>query len=278
MSREDWQAGNTHCVIPDTQAKPGVPLNHMQWLGDYIADKQPQTLVHIGDHWDMPSLSEYDKGKKAAEGKRYAADIASGNYAMDLLMAPIYALQKKQKKAGQRIYNPRRVFCVGNHEERILRHINANAHLDGKIGYHDFNLEAHGWEVHEFLHVVKIDGVAYAHYFAQPNTGKPYGGQPLSRLKEIGFTFTMGHQQGKAQAERYLSDGSAQRALIVGSYYAHDEKYKGPQGNHHWRGIVMKHEVAQGTYDLMEVSMGYLARRFRARYPRASRKAIIYRG
>ena len=35
--------GNRHLIIPDTQCKPGVPLNHLLWLGDYIADKQFET-------------------------------------------------------------------------------------------------------------------------------------------------------------------------------------------------------------------------------------------
>jgi hypothetical protein len=53
-----------------------------------------------------------------------------------------------------------------------------------------------------------------------------------------------------------------QRGLIVGSYYQHDEDYKGPQGNHHWRGIIVKHEVRDGNYDMMEVSMDFLRERY----------------
>lgn len=265
-----------HLIIPDTQCKPGVPLQHLVWLSDYIADKQPEVIVHLGDHWDMPSLSEYDRGKKQAEGRRYEADIAAGNYGIDLLMSRIDAMNDERRRRKEKLYKPRMIFCLGNHEYRIERHIAANAHLDGKIGYHDFNLKQHGWEVHGFLHLAEIDGVNYSHFFPNPNTGKPWGGAPLLRLKNIGFSFTMGHQQGKQQAERYLQDGTAQRALIVGSYYLHDEDYKGPQGNYHWRGVIVKHEVMQGNYDLMEVSIGYLERRYKARHPNADHSPIVY--
>jgi hypothetical protein len=87
-----------HGVIPDTQAKPHVHLQHMKWAGDYFAEKKPDVLVHVGDHWDMPSLSHYDKGTMAAEGRAYEDDIKAGNLAMDLLMAPIRAEQRRQNR------------------------------------------------------------------------------------------------------------------------------------------------------------------------------------
>jgi hypothetical protein len=47
---------------------------------------------------------------------------------------------------------------------------------------------------------------------------------------------------------------------VAGAFYQHDEEYAGPQGNHYWRGIVYKHEVRDGDYDLMELSLPYLLR------------------
>lgn len=273
---KQWQTGVTHLVIPDTQCKPGAPLEHLLWLSDYIVDKQPDVIVHLGDHWDMPSLSMYDKGTKAAEGRRYGDDIQAGNLGMDLLFHHIKEYNKGRLKMKEKQYKPRLVFCIGNHEERILRHINANALLDDTVGYHHFNLREYGWEVYEFLHVAKVNDIGYVHYYANPNTGKPFSGNMLARLKTIGKSFTMGHQQGKDAAERYLPDGTAQRGLVVGSFYQHMESYKGPQGNHHWRGVIMKHEVDKGNYDLMEVSLDYLRRRYYARHPKASRAPIIF--
>jgi hypothetical protein len=265
-----------HGILPDTQAKPGVALNHMKWAGDYFAEKKPDVIVHLGDHWDMPSLSAWDKGTMAAEGRAYEDDIQAGNLALDLFMAPIRAEQSRQKRAGIRPWKPRLVFTVGNHEQRIMRHVNGHPELRRTLGYHSFNLEAHGWEVHDFLHPVKIDGISYQHYVPNPNTGRPWGGMAEPRLQKIGFSFVSGHEQGKKSGERYLQNNSVQRALIVGSYYLHDEDYKGPQGNHHWRGVCMLHEVARGNFDLMEVSLDYLRRRYFEKRPTASRETVRY--
>ena len=56
-----------HLIIPDTQVKPNTPTEHLKWAGQYAAEKKPDVIVHIGDHWDMESLSSYDKGKKSFE-------------------------------------------------------------------------------------------------------------------------------------------------------------------------------------------------------------------
>ena len=42
----------------------------------------------------------------------------------------------------------------------------------------------------------------------------------------------------------------------------HDESYKGPQGNDHWRGVVVKNEVVDGEYDIMKISLDYLLRKY----------------
>lgn len=259
MSREP----SIHIVIPDTQVKPGVPTQHLDWIGRYIvesyAGRERVTIIHLGDHWDMPSLSYYDKGKKAMEGRRYTEDVDAGNAGMDLLNAPLYLHNKGRRKK----WEPRRVILRGNHEERIQRACEADAQLDGALSFDDFNDVAWGWEPHDFLEPVEIDGVMYAHYFANPMTGRPYGGQSIdARLKTIGYSFTMGHQQGLHRGMRSLTNGHRVQGMIAGSCYLHDEDYLGPQGNNVWRGLVVCHQVERGEYDAMEVSLDYLCRRY----------------
>ena len=243
----------SHCVIPDVQAKPGVPLDHLKWAGQYIAEKRPDVIVCIGDFADMESLSSYDVGKKSAESKRYKKDIEAAHKAMELLMTPIVTAKD---------YHPRLVMTLGNHEDRITRYADANPAMDEKVSLKDLGYEAWGWQVHPFKEVVKIDGIAYTHFFYNPNTGKPYAGANLeTRLKTIGMSFTMGHQQGLSVAIRDLADGTRQRGLVAGSFYQHSEAYRGPQACFEWRGIIFKHEVKDGNYDLMELSLDYLKRR-----------------
>lgn len=254
---------NSHFFMPDTQVKPGVPTDHLIAAANYIVAKKPDVIIHAGDHWDFPSLSMYDKkGSAALEHVSLAADIKAGNDAMKLFDGVINAYNKKRRKNKKRLYRPRKVFLMGNHENRLQRLIDSDPVLyRGVIGYHQLALK--GWEVVPFTEMVNIDGVQYSHYFYNPNTSRPYGGVMSTRIKNVGFSFTMGHQQGKDMAERRLADGTTVRGLVAGSFYQHDESYRGPQGNvAHWRGCIYKTEVSDGDYCLMELSLDYLMRRW----------------
>lgn len=253
----------THCVLPDTQSAPGTPSDHLRWIGKFLLEKRPDVVIHLGDHWDMPSLSSYDKGKAAMEGRRYEEDIAKGNEDLALITAPTNRHNNSRRVRPIRKYEPRWVLLRGNHEYRILRAAEENPHLIGTLSYD--SLESPGWEVHDFLKPVFIDGIGYSHYWANPMTGRPYGGTVLTRLKTLGHSFTMGHQQTLDSAIRFIhgpKGPKAQRGLVCGAAYLHAEEYKGHQGNAHWRGIIFKHEVDDGSYDLMEISLDYLCRRY----------------
>lgn len=202
----------------------------------------------------MPSLSSYDKNTRRIEGKTINDDFQAGYDGMDALLSPI----RKYNQSHRKKYTPRKIFLCGNHEHRVDKHVNANPELYGTISDNNFRLRLYGWESYPFLTVVEVDGVAYSHYFYNPNTGKPWSGTANTMLNNVGFSFTMGHQQGRKEAEKHLANGKTIRALIVGSFYQHEEEYKGPQANNHWQGCVMKHEVKNGDYCLMELSMKYL--------------------
>lgn len=252
----------THLIIPDTQSKPGSPSDHLRWIGRYIMDRRPDVIVHLGDHWDMPSLSSYDRGKAAMEGRRYEEDIAKGNEDLAVLDEPLRRHQSRKVRALHP-YDPRKILLRGNHEHRIIRAAEESPHLVGTLSYDD--LESPGWEVHDFLKPVFVDGIGYAHYWANPMTGRPYGGAVSTRLKTLGHSFTQGHVQTLDSATRFIHgpDGpQQQRGLVVGACYLHDEDYKGYQGNAHWRGVIVKHEVRNGGYDLMEVSLDFLCRKY----------------
>ncbi len=252
---------NKHLLIPDTQVRPDVPTDHLEAIGNYIVDHKPDVIVHIGDHYDLPSLSGYEKrGSKYFEGKRYKDDIWAGWESMAVLMGPINRLNSRLKRRKQAPYRPRMVFTLGNHEYRIVRAINDDPRLDGTLGLHHLKLDSFGWEVHDFLDIVTIDGIRYSHYHCNPNSlmGTPVSGSMDTILKNIGYSFTMGHQQTLKYGVQYLGDGTVRQGLIAGAFYQHDEEYKNPQGNKHWRGCVIKHEVREGRYDPCFLSMEYL--------------------
>lgn len=250
--------GKRHLFIPDTQVKKGVRIDHLERIGKYAAAKRPDIIVHIGDHWDMPSLSSYDKGKKSYEGRRYRHDIDAGNKAIALLEAPI--LDEIAASVGtDDEWNPRRVFCLGNHEQRIQRAIETEPILEGTIGYHDFALD--NWEVYDYKEVVWLDGIAYSHFFANKMSGLPIGGSIENRLNKIGHSFTQGHQQTLMFGCRPTLAG-IQYGLVCGTGYQHDEDYRGYQANDEWRGVVLKNQVKHGSYDPCFVSLEWLKWRY----------------
>ena len=48
-----------HLIIPDTQCKDGDNFEFLSWIGQYILDQKPDTVIHLGDFADMESLSSY---------------------------------------------------------------------------------------------------------------------------------------------------------------------------------------------------------------------------
>lgn len=249
-----------HLFIPDVQAKHGNDFFYLECLGRYIVDKKPDVLVCIGDFADMESLSSYDKGKKSFEGRRYKKDIKAARDAMDSLMKPIKEYNMRQKEMKQKQYKPRKVLTLGNHEQRIERAIELQAEFDGVIGYSDLPYE--DWEVYNYLHPVNIEGVIYVHYLANPMTGKPYGGNAAAQLNKVGRSFVVGHKQTLDIATRFTLGGTQQWGIVCGAFYEHDENYKGPQGNHHFRGVIMLHDVKDGSFDPCIVSIDYLKRKY----------------
>ena len=151
-----------HLFIPDVQAKEGVPLQHLEALGNYVVQKQPEVIVMIGDWADMPSLSSYDVGKKSFEGRMYTKDIESARLAMDVFLAPIKEYNMRQAINRKKQYKPRMVMCYGNHDQgRIERAIEHDRKLEGLISVKDLGFEESGWECHDFLDIVNIDGIRY---------------------------------------------------------------------------------------------------------------------
>jgi hypothetical protein len=112
-----------HLIIPDTQVKPNTPIDHLNWAGQYAVKMRPDVIVMIGDHWDMESLSSYDKGKKSFEGRRYTKDIEAGIVGMEAFLKPIRDEQARLRRNKEKQWNPRLVFTLGNHENRITRAI-----------------------------------------------------------------------------------------------------------------------------------------------------------
>lgn len=239
----------THLVIPDVQCRPGVNSDHLRWIGNYIAEKRPDVIVQIGDFTDMVSLNSYAVGKAESEGTRYVDDIANAKASMSLLMAPIRRCTR---------YRPDLRITLGNHEFRIEREAENNPKLIGKISLDDLGYKEAGWRVHDFLKIAMIDGVEYVHYVTTGVLGRP-ASSAAAMLRQRHRSCVMGHVQ---RVDIAIQPQTQQTALMSGICYTHEEPYLGPQGQSTKRGIWVLHEVREGRFDLMAVSLGFLRRKY----------------
>lgn len=201
--------------IPDVQAKPNVPLDHLTWAGLRCAEKKPDAIVCAGDFADMESLSSYDVGKKSFEGRRYTTDIEVAKDAMSMFMKPILQEQDRLKKNKDKRWKPNLIMLLGNHENRINRAIENDAKLEGLIKLSDLGYESFGWEVYPYLQVVPYEGIAFSHYFVSGILGRPITTARQLLIKHH-MSCIAGHQQGRDIAYGQSADGRSMTSIISG--------------------------------------------------------------
>lgn len=242
-----------HFVIPDRQTKPGVPLDHNRWIGYAIKEYAPDVLIDLGDNADFPSMSSHSAaGSRDKEGQRLLEDFKAANTAEEIL---------RESMGG---FKPKKMIRLrGNHEYRVERFLDNNPVLEGIVSLD--SLDDTDWTIVPYSNgspkAIQVDGLWYAHYFANVNTGKPIGGNSSYKLTQIGSPFVQGHVQGYDIGTKQFATGRTIRGITVGSCYLHDEPYKG-MANSHWRGALVLNEVENGEFSEMPLTMDYLCRKY----------------
>jgi hypothetical protein len=157
-------------------------------------------------------------------------------------------------------WQPRKVFLLGNHEDRADRVWRNDPKWTGIIGSHNF--QTLDFEVSPFLKIVEIDGIKYNHYFPNPFSGKPIGGTVINRLNHIGSSFVQGHQQGFLYASKQYPD-HVKHGIVCGRFYQHIESYRAQDVQAtEWNGILVLNQVENGDFDLMPLRMNYLRKKY----------------
>lgn len=247
--------------MPDGQHRPGNDLTHVKWAAEAIVEYKPDVIVVIGDWWDLNSLSTHDApGSKEAEGRRVKPDIDIGNEAFEILIAPMHKEQCRLLRNKRKPWKPECHFLMGNHEDRLTRAIFRDPKWEGLLSLDA--LKTPGFQRHDFLKIVEIDGIKYCHYFPNPFSGKAIGGTIINRLNQIGSSFTQGHQQGFQYASKQYPD-HVKHGLVCGRFYQHHESYRAQDVQmSEWSGIVVKNETENGNYCVMPLSMAYLRKKY----------------
>ena len=253
---------NVHLVIPDPHALPNTDLSRADLLAKLIKDVKPTTVIDLGDTADMPSMSSYDRNTKSFHGRSYAADIEAHAEFQERLWRPVFRTKKKL---------PRRVRLIGNHDYRIWRAIEMQPELEGErfgVSPRDLDLDTYYTDVVEYNGgtpgVIDIDGVHYAHFLVSGVKGLAISGehQANSLLSKMFVSCTVGHTHTMDYSTRVRADGKRIMGLVAGVFQDHFSKFAGESNKLWWKGVVIKRQVEDGTYDPEFVSMDRLKREY----------------
>jgi hypothetical protein len=250
----------THLVIPDQHAHYKHNNKRAELLGKLILDVKPDVVINIGDCFDMPSLSSYDKGRKGFAGRTYRADIDAGIDFNDRLWGTV-------KSAKKRL--PYRLFFIGNHEERIGRAIDLQPELEGAISYDDLKLNEYYDEVIHYEGRTpgsrEVDGVTYAHYFVSGVMGRPVGGlhPGHSLLASHHQSVTCGHSHLADLCFRPTTSRGKIIGLVSGCYQDYVSDWCGKEIQKlWWSGVVIKRGVENGVYSPQFISLEDIKREY----------------
>lgn len=252
---------NLTLFIPDPHAHPDFGNERADWLGKLIKDLKPDTVICIGDLWDLHSLSDFEKGKASFVGRSYEKDIEAGLDFNDRLWHPL----KKAKKGM-----PKRYFFEGNHEHRIAKALDRNPELNSMgghgIAYSHLDIYRYWDEFIPYSGSVPgskiIDGVLYAHFLPSGLMGKASSGlhHAHSLLTQNHCSCTVAHSHKFDFKISTNTQGATIQGLVAGCYQDYNNPWAGDLANQWWRGVIIKRNVSDGVYDLETVSLEKLKR------------------
>jgi hypothetical protein len=243
---------NRYLLVPDVHAYPGVSNERADWLGQLIVDLKPDVVVNAGDHFDMTSLSSYDKGKRSFVGKSYKADIDVGLEFHERMWAATKAAKKKR---------PHRIVFEGNHEHRIEPVLDLSPELVGTIGFKDYQFDEYYDEVIRYdgglPGILERDGILFAHFFPTGISGRPVSGEWPARMllaknnkSSVAFhTHTLDFATRKTVAGEYLN------CLVAGCYHDHTPDWAGPISKFWRAGVAVLDNVENGNFDFRWISL-----------------------
>ena len=203
-------------VIGDAHVGAGESaLARSRWVAAarFACRQRPDVIVWIGDHWDLDCLDRNSKsrggtGRSARAPKHtFLQEIEAGREAIEAFLGEIKRYNTRASRSGhsERVYKPRLVFCLGNHEMRIDK---AGGQLEEFVDLLDTDtwitrwLQGRGFEVVPFLDRISIGGVDFTHYVEAGS--KRHAVPIVHAARLIGRSTVWGHTHIFGYAEREI--------------------------------------------------------------------------
>lgn len=249
-------------VVPDQHAHPDHNNDRADWLGKFILATKPDVVVNMGDTFDLPSLSSFDKGKASFHGASYEKDVNAGLDFLDRMWHPI----KKSKRK-----RPHSVFLEGNHCHRIKKVLEYQPELAGDrfgVSYSNLQLKDYHNEVVYYQGqtpgIYTCEGVSFAHYMVSGLMGRPIGGEhhASSLLAKNHCSCVVAHSHTVDWSVRSSPTGNRIMGLVAGVYQDYESSWAGNVNHLWWSGLVYLRGVEGGTYDPEFISIEALRREY----------------
>lgn len=237
-------------VFTDTHDDPDINQDRFSWLGEVMADKQPEVIVQLGDFLSMGSLSRWDRDKRLKiEGRRYLRDMESGRSALGKIMRPVYDLQQRQRRLKKKTYDPTIYWFEGNHEYWIRQYTEYSPEMDGQIGLQSDLGLPDNWNFVPYPDNICIQDIYFTHI---PHTKggalmSPYICQRALEMFEGSVVFGHTHEFQLATKTRF--GGNQYTALNAGCLFDETPDYAIGKQNNYWKGIFLI-EPQDGSFDL----------------------------
>lgn len=251
-----------YLLVPDVHSHPDHSNDRADWLGKFILDRKPDVVVNLGDTFDMPSLSSYDKGKASFHGASYEKDINAGVEFLDRMWHPIKKAKRKQ---------PHKIFLEGNHEARLRKVLEYDPQLAGDkygISYKNYQLSDYHHEVVYYEGqtpgIYTADGISFAHFFVSGLMGRPIGGEhhAASLLTKNHHSCVCGHSHTVDWSVKSSSNGKKIMGLVAGVYQDYDPSWAGNVSKLWWPGLVYLRGVEDGVYSPEFIGLSEIRREY----------------
>jgi hypothetical protein len=243
--------GRRHFVIGDHHARPGQNNEDTRMIGCLIEYLLPDEIIDIGDFYDMPSCSHWDREGADFGQESIAADIEAGNASRAILNKHIRAAMKRNPR-----WKPNLTAITGNHEHRLDKLLGQAQFSRFRDCIPAFNLE--GWDKVEFLKPKWIDGIGYIHYLPTGRMAKPASNARLMHRHSGRRSVVAGHSHEFDLYTETDSFGKQTGAVQVGCSFLHDEEYN-PLSSRYWRGVTHLVDVKDGSFGVDQWSFGRIA-------------------
>lgn len=174
-----------YLIISDTHISPFQP-QYKEWqrLSKYILDTKPDYIVHLGDVAELDSQASYVKDRGVFTLEQELDEVKKH---LLILERALKVKQLKQKESKHKMYLPKKILCLGNHDTR-------KNNKDIKEIFESF-----GWEV---CNTFISEDIIFSHYLCKGMSDFPCI-TARELLENNNCSCVVGHSHISEYAESY---------------------------------------------------------------------------